>query len=68
MDNVLLLSIVSVGSALIGLLIKYGFKSRCSDIHLCFGLVEIKRNSDLEFKEREMEIKNNVKDDDETKL
>lgn len=68
MDNVLLLSVVSVGSALIGLLIKYGFKSKCSDISICFGLLNIKRDTASELEERNLEIVHNVKDDDSSKV
>jgi hypothetical protein len=68
MDNVLLLSVVSVGSALIGLLIKYGFKSKCSDISICFGLLNIKRDTASELEERNLEIVHNVKEDDSNKV
>jgi hypothetical protein len=31
--------------------VKIGYKSKCSDVNLCFGLIKYKRNTEEEFKE-----------------
>ena len=47
-DPIFLLSVVTIGSGLIGLCIRYGFKSKCSEVALCCGLVTIHRDIDSE--------------------
>ena len=43
--------VVTVGSALIGLAIRYVLKSKCSHIKLCCGFVEVNRDIANEVKE-----------------
>jgi len=55
MDNTLLYGISSLGVGLLALLIKYSFKSKCSDVSLCFGLVHIQRDIEQEIEEQKIE-------------
>jgi hypothetical protein len=55
MDPTLMYGLVSIGAGVIVLLIKYSFKSKCSDVSLCFGLVHIQRDITQEIEEQKME-------------
>ena len=55
MDNTLVYGLGSLLVGLLALLIKYGFKSKCSDVSLCFGLVHIQRDIEHEIEEEKME-------------
>lgn len=55
MDPTLTYGLVSIGAGVIVLLIKYGFKSKCSDVSLCFGLISVKRNIEQEIEEQKIE-------------
>jgi len=56
MDNTLIYGLATLGAGVIGLLIRYGFKSKCSDVGLCYGLITIKRDVEAELKEQELEL------------
>jgi len=43
----------------ISLLIRYCLKSKCEDINICYGLIKIKRNVELEFQEEIKQMENN---------
>jgi hypothetical protein len=43
------------GMGLIGLMIRYGFRSKCNDVSLCFGLIHIQRDIQNELEEQKME-------------
>jgi hypothetical protein len=55
------ISLVTIITATTALLIKTCVKSKCSDINLCYGLVAVKRNVELEteIEEKELEILGN---------
>jgi hypothetical protein len=40
--------IATVVMGAVGLAIKYGLKSKCDDVNLCWGLIKIHRRVDLE--------------------
>lgn len=48
MDNTLIYGLATLFCGIVGLLIKVSFKSKCSDIGLCCGLIKIKRNIEAE--------------------
>lgn len=63
---------ISIGTILIsffGLIIKYCLKSKCENISVCCGLLNIKRRVDLEVQEEmaRMEMGNTSDDDDDKK-
>jgi hypothetical protein len=55
MDNTLVYGLGSLGVGLLALLIKYSFKSKCSDVSLCFGLIHIQRDIEQELEEQKIE-------------
>ena len=59
--------IITLTTILLGgfaLLVKYCFKSKCSDINICFGLLQIKRDVADETKIEQIKIEHNINDDD----
>lgn len=57
-DNVLLLSIITISSGVIGLIIRYVFKSKCTNINFCFGCLKVERNVEAELTEQRIEMRN----------
>lgn len=55
MNDSLIYGISTLGVGLIALVIRYGFKSKCSDVSLCFGLITIHRDIEQEIEEQKME-------------
>lgn len=55
MDDSLVYGIATLGVGLLALVVKYGFKSKCSDVSLCFGLIHIQRDIEQEIVEQKME-------------
>ncbi len=55
MDDSLIYGISTLAVGLLALIVRYGFKSKCSDVSLCFGLVSIKRNIEQEIEEQKIE-------------
>lgn len=55
MDDSLIYGIATLGVGLLALIVKYGFKSKCSDVSLCFGLIHIQRDIEQEIQEQKME-------------
>lgn len=56
--STLIYGLATLGSGVLGLSIRYCFKSKCQDVSLCFGLIKIHRNTEDEVKAEEIEIKN----------
>lgn len=59
-DSTLIYGLATLGSGVLGLSIRYCFKSKCEDVSLCFGMIKIHRNTEDEVKAEEMEIKNGI--------
>jgi hypothetical protein len=55
MDSSLIYGICTLGAGVIALVVRYGFKSKCSDVSLCFGLIHIQRDIGQEIEEQKME-------------
>lgn len=55
MNDSLLYGIATLGVGLLALIVKYGFKSKCSDVSLCFGLVHIQRDINQEIEEQKLD-------------
>jgi len=55
MNDTLVYGLGSLLVGLLALLIKYGFKSKCSNVSLCFGLIKIERDVEQEIEEQKME-------------
>lgn len=59
-NSTLIYGLATLGSGVLGLSIRYCFKSKCEDVSLCFGLIKIHRDTESEVKAEEIEIKNNI--------
>jgi hypothetical protein len=59
-NSTLIYGLATLGSGVLGLSIRYCFKSKCEDVSLCFGLIKIHRDTDSEVKAEEIEIKNGI--------
>ena len=55
MDNTLIYGLATLGVGFFGLVVRYGFKSKCSDVGLCCGLITIKRDIEGEIKAEHQE-------------
>jgi hypothetical protein len=55
MEPTLTYGLVSIGAGVIVLLIRYSFKSKCTDVSLCFGLIRIQRDVEQEVEEQKIE-------------
>jgi len=58
--STLIYGLATLGSGVLGLSIRYCFKSKCKDVNLCFGLIKIHRNTEDEVKSEEMELRNKI--------
>jgi hypothetical protein len=43
-----------------GILLRYCIKSKCTDCNLCFGLIQVRRDTQAELEESEFEIEHGV--------
>jgi len=43
-----------------GIAVRYCIKSKCTDCNLCFGLIQVKRDTQAELEESEFEIEHGV--------
>lgn len=57
-DSTLIYGLATLASGILGLSVRYCFKSKCEDVSLCFGLIKIHRDTESEVKAEEMELKN----------
>ena len=55
-DATLIYGLATLGTGVLGLSIRYCFKSKCQDVSLCFGLIKIHRNTEDEVKAESMEL------------
>lgn len=56
-DSSLIYGCATLGAGVIALIVRYGFKSKCSDVSLCFGLIHIQRDIEQEIEEEKIEGK-----------
>ncbi len=55
MNDSLLYGIATLSVGLLALLIRYSFKSKCTDVSLCCGLIHIQRDIEQEVEEQKNE-------------
>jgi len=71
-DGVFFITISTLLFGCFGLVIKYCLKSKCDNINLCFGLITVHRNVELEtqeeMKEMELQRTRSETEDDENKI
>ena len=51
MNDTLIYGLSTLFIGILGLLIRYGFKSKCTDISMCYGMIAIKRDVNAEIEE-----------------
>ena len=66
-DAVFFITISTLLFGCFGLVIKYCLRSKCVNINLCFGLITVHRNVELEVQEEMKKLELGIKDDDESK-
>ena len=64
-DAVFFLTIGSLVCGGFALVIKHYLKSKCDNVNLCFGLITVHRNVELETEEEMKELELGVKDKDD---
>lgn len=64
MNDTLIYGLATLFIGILTILIRYGFKSKCTDVSLCFGVLNIKRDVKLEIEEEKMELEHNIKNDE----
>ena len=47
-DGVLLISLVTIVTGFFIVCVKLIFKSKCRDVNLCYGMIKVERNVELE--------------------
>ena len=65
MNDITLISLVSLIFGFIILLCKMIYKSKCSDCEICFGMFKIKRNIDKEIEKEKYNIDHNINSNDD---
>lgn len=63
-DSVLLLSIVTISSGVVGLCIRYVFKCKCNEVALCCGLISVHRDINAEKEIAVAELEHGVASED----
>jgi hypothetical protein len=56
MNDTLLYGLATMGFGFLAVLVRYGFKSKCSDVSLCCGLLTIRRDIQGEVKAEQIEL------------
>lgn len=64
MNDTLIYGLATLFIGILGLLIRYGFKSKCTDVSLCCGVLNIKRDVKTELEEEKLELEHNIKNDE----
>ena len=66
MDPLTITILASISAGFAGLILRYSFRSKCSHIGCCFGLVQIDRDVKTEEECTKMELDHNINNDDIT--
>jgi hypothetical protein len=68
MDSTLLYGIISIGAGVVVMIIKICFKSKCSDVSICYGLIHIERDVSQEIEEQKLEGNKPIQGDRELSI
>ena len=66
-DGVFFITITSLLLGFFGIVVKYCLRSKCDNVNLCFGLVTVHRNVELEVQEEMKEMELGIRDEEEKK-
>ena len=64
-NAVFFITISSLVFGCFGLVIRYCLKSKCDNVKICFGLITVHRNVELEVEEEMKELELGIKDEDD---
>ena len=65
LNSTFIITMTSLLLASFGVMLRLCFKSKCSDVNICCGLLKFKRNVDDEIKIEQIKIEHNIKDEDD---
>jgi len=61
MEDAIIITLATIASAVIGLIIRYSFRSKCEDVNFCWGFLkfhrDIRSEKEVTTQESEEEIK-----------
>ena len=55
MNQSLLYGLATLGAGIVALIVRYAFKSKCTNVNLCYGLINITRDIEQEIESQEIE-------------
>lgn len=64
-DSTFFITLATLLVGAFGLSVKYCLRSRCENINVCYGLLSVHRNVDLESREEMKQIELGIKDEEE---
>jgi len=59
-DPILIAILATLATGFAGLLLKYAFRSKCTDVNILWGCCRIKRDTDAENEEEKLELEHGV--------
>ena len=60
MDPILIATLATLATGFAGLMLRYSFRSKCSDVSLCWGALHIIRDTKAENEEEKIELDHGV--------
>ena len=60
-NSTFILAVCGIGTAFLSGLVVYCIKSKCSKFEICYGMLRVERNVQLELDEEKLEIENGLK-------
>lgn len=68
MNDTLIYGLATMGVTFLAVVVRYGFKSKCSEVGLCFGMLSIKRDTNAEIRAEEKELEMGIGRQDSSKI
>ena len=60
MDPIAIIALATLATGFAGLLLKYGFRSKCSHVSLLWGCCDVTRDAEAENQEEKLELDHNI--------
>ena len=60
MDPIAIIALATLATGFAGLLLKYGFRSKCSHVSLLWGCCDVTRDPEAENTEEKLELDHNI--------
>lgn len=68
MNDTLIYGLATLFTGVLGISIRYCFKSKCKTVNCLWGLVSIERDTEAENRELEIEMQNGVHEPEDNKI